>query len=104
MQAKILKLLMDLQDRLGLSMLFVTHDIALARKVSDRLAVMLKGRIVETGATNEVLSHPEHPYTAELVDCASGRVNGKTGNESFSAAEILIREADRNMMKPVQTC
>ncbi len=96
-QAKILKLLMDLQDRMGLAMLFVSHDIALARKVSDRLAVMLKGRIVETGATNEVLSHPEHPYTARLVECASGRYPAR-------AAEILIREADRNMMKPVEKC
>ena len=96
-QAKILKLLMDLQDRMGLAMLFVTHDIALARKVSDRLAVMLKGRIVETGATNEVLSHPEHPCTARLVECASGRYPAR-------AAEILIREADRNMMKPVEKC
>lgn len=72
-QAKILKLLMDLQDKTGLAMLFVTHDIALARKVSNRLAVMLKGQIVETGATNEILSHPEHPYTKRLVNCASGK-------------------------------
>ena len=69
-QAKILKLLMDLQEKMGLAMLFVTHDIALARKVSDRIAVMLKGQIVEMGATNEVLSHPEHSYTRRLVDCA----------------------------------
>ncbi len=46
-QAKILKLLMNLQEKMGLAMLFITHDIALARKVSDRMAVMLKGRIVE---------------------------------------------------------
>lgn len=71
-QAKILKLLMGLQDKMGLAMLFVTHDISLARKVSDRMAVMHKGRIVETGATNEVLSNPEHPYTRKLVQCASG--------------------------------
>ena len=49
-QAKILKLLMNLQDRMGLAMIFITHDIALARKVSDRMAVMHKGRIVEEGA------------------------------------------------------
>jgi ABC-type dipeptide/oligopeptide/nickel transport system ATPase component len=43
----------------------------LARKVSDRMAVMLKGRIVESGPTHEVLSHPTHPYTKRLVECAS---------------------------------
>ncbi|RQW81398.1 MAG: ABC transporter ATP-binding protein [Methanothrix sp.] len=71
-QAKILKLLMNLQEKMGLAILFVTHDIALARKVSDRMAVMLKGRIVEAGPTHEVLSHPTHPYTKRLVECASG--------------------------------
>jgi peptide/nickel transport system ATP-binding protein len=68
-QAKILKLLMNLQEMMGLAMLFVTHDIALARKVSDRMAVMQKGQIVEIGATNEVLSNPMHPYTRTLVEC-----------------------------------
>ena len=72
-QAKILKLLMNLQEKMGLAMLFITHDIALARRVSDRMAVMRKGRIVEEGATNMVLGHPQHPYTRRLVDCASGR-------------------------------
>lgn len=72
-QAKILKLLMSLQDRMGLAMIFITHDIALARKVSDRMAVMHKGRVVEVGPTNEMLIHPRHPYTRRLVDCASGR-------------------------------
>jgi peptide/nickel transport system ATP-binding protein len=72
-QAKILKLLMNLQERMGLAILFITHDIALARRVSDRMAVMRKGRIVEEGATNMVLGHPQHPYTRRLVDCASGR-------------------------------
>lgn len=72
-QAKILKLLMNLQDRMGLAIIFITHDIALARKVSDRMAVMHRGRIVEVGPTNEILIGPQHPYTRRLVDCASGR-------------------------------
>jgi peptide/nickel transport system ATP-binding protein len=72
-QAKILKLLLNLQEKMGLAIIFITHDIALARKVSDRMAVMHKGRIVENGATNEILIHPLHPYTRRLVDCASGR-------------------------------
>jgi len=72
-QAKILKLLMNLQEKMGLAMIFITHDISLARKVSDRMVVMHKGQIVEEGATNEILSQPRHPYTRSLVDCACGR-------------------------------
>lgn len=71
-QAKILKLLMNLQEKMGLSILFVTHDIALARKVSDKMAVMKKGQIVETGATNEVLENPGHPYSKKLIECLYG--------------------------------
>lgn len=70
-QAKILRLLMDLQEQMGLSILFITHDIALARKVSDRIAVMLRGSIVEEGASGEVLKEPAHQYTASLVRCAA---------------------------------
>ncbi|WP_369424792.1 ATP-binding cassette domain-containing protein, partial [Methanothrix sp.] len=70
-QAKILKLLMNLQERMGLSIIFITHDIALARKVSDRVAVMLRGSIVEEGPSGEVLREPAHRYTASLVECAS---------------------------------
>jgi peptide/nickel transport system ATP-binding protein len=72
-QAKILKLLMNLQEKMGLSILFVTHDIALARKVSDKMAVMQKGQIVEMGATNEVLGNPRHPYSIKLIECLYGK-------------------------------
>ena len=71
--------LINLQDKMGLALIFITHDIALARKVSDRMAVMHKGQIVEVGATNEILIHPQHPYTRRLVDCASGRYEIENG-------------------------
>lgn len=70
-QAKILRLLLTLQEQRGLSMLFITHDIAMARKVSDRMAVMLDGRIVEQGPANRVVSEPRHPYTVQLIGTAS---------------------------------
>ncbi|MFP4027893.1 MAG: ABC transporter ATP-binding protein [Candidatus Brocadiia bacterium] len=70
-QAKIIKLLNNLQEERGLSMLFITHDIALARKSSDRIAVLSEGQIVETGPTGRVLSRPSHPYTRTLADSAS---------------------------------
>ncbi|MDM7913613.1 MAG: ABC transporter ATP-binding protein [Methanotrichaceae archaeon] len=70
-QAKILRLLMDLQEQRGLSILFITHDIALARKVSDRIAVLHRGRIVEEGPTSEVIARPQHEYTRMLLEHAS---------------------------------
>ena len=101
-QAKILKLLMDLQDKMGLAMLFITHDIALARKVSDRMAVMRKGRIVEEGATNEILINPQHAYTRRLVDCASGRyetMNGEIALLDGIGAEIIAEPGDQSALE-----
>ncbi|MGE3917798.1 MAG: ABC transporter ATP-binding protein [Hyphomicrobiaceae bacterium] len=66
-QAQIINLLLDLQDRLGLSMLFVAHDLGVVRHVSDRVAVMYVGRIVETGPTTALYDRPLHPYTAALM-------------------------------------
>ena len=66
-QASILDLLRTLQLETGMSMLFVTHNIALARHISQRLAVLQKGRIVDLGSTEEVLNNPRHGYTQELL-------------------------------------
>ena len=71
-QAKVLKLLLDLQTERGLTMLFVSHDIALARKISDRMGIMLSGHLVEVGRASRVLSNPAHPYTKMLLEGASG--------------------------------
>lgn len=97
-QAKILKLLMNLQDRMGLAILLITHNIALARKVSDRIAVMHKGRIVEVGGANEILASPSHPYTRRLVDCAWGRYERMNGEIAFldgPGAEIIAEPGDQ---------
>lgn len=66
-QAKVLKRLLELQIEKGLTLLMVTHDLGLARKVADRIGVMQAGRIVETGPAVRVLNHPEHPYTRALL-------------------------------------
>jgi oligopeptide/dipeptide ABC transporter ATP-binding protein len=66
-QAQIINLLLDLQDRLSLSMLFVAHDLGVVRHVSDRVAVMYVGRIVETAPTTALYSTPRHPYTEALL-------------------------------------
>jgi oligopeptide/dipeptide ABC transporter ATP-binding protein len=66
-QAQIINLLLDLQDRLKLSMLFVAHDLGVVRHVSDRVAVMYVGRIVETAPTAALYATPRHPYTEALL-------------------------------------
>jgi peptide/nickel transport system ATP-binding protein len=70
-QAKILKLLLKLQDERGLSLLYITHDIAVARKIADRLVVMKEGRIVEQGPAAKIITSPEHGYTRKLLVAAS---------------------------------
>ena len=71
-QAKILRLLLDLQNNRGISMLFVMHDIGVARKVSDRIAVLHDGMIVENGPAHRVISNPQHFYTKLLIDASKG--------------------------------
>jgi len=66
-QAQILKLLKDTQVRLGMSMLFITHDLGIVRKLADRVCVMNHGRIVEQGAVERVFTAPEHAYTKALL-------------------------------------
>ncbi|MGQ0575963.1 MAG: dipeptide ABC transporter ATP-binding protein [Pseudonocardia sp.] len=66
-QAGVLNLLADLKARLGLSYLFVAHDLAVVRHISDRVAVMYLGRIVEIGSVDEVFGNPRHPYTHALL-------------------------------------
>ncbi|HWV80491.1 MAG TPA: ABC transporter ATP-binding protein [Hyphomicrobiaceae bacterium] len=69
-QAQILKLLRDLQREMGLSLLFITHDLGVAAYLCDRIAVMYLGRVVETGSTREVLKTPAHPYTRALLNAS----------------------------------
>jgi peptide/nickel transport system ATP-binding protein len=66
-QAQVLRLLKELQRDLGLSMLFITHDLSVLVEVSDRLAVMYAGRIVEEGPAQEIFVDPKHPYTKALA-------------------------------------
>ncbi|MCW5688309.1 MAG: ABC transporter ATP-binding protein [Pseudolabrys sp.] len=66
-QAQILKLLKDIQSRLGMSMLFITHDLGIVRKLADRVCVMQRGEIVEQGAVEDVFTKPQHPYTQALL-------------------------------------
>ncbi|MCG8482693.1 MAG: ABC transporter ATP-binding protein, partial [Clostridia bacterium] len=69
-QAKIMKLFMELQESRGLTLLFITHNIALARKISDRIIVLKNGEIVEYGHSAAIIRAPVHPYTKSLIDAA----------------------------------
>ena len=72
-QAGILALLEELRSRLGLTMLFITHDLRVAAQVCDRVAVMRRGRIVEQGPTAQVFADPQHEYTRALLDSVPGQ-------------------------------
>jgi peptide/nickel transport system ATP-binding protein len=66
-RAGILKLMLDLRERYGVAYLFITHDLALAKHIGDRIAVMYLGKIVEMGGVEQVIDNPLHPYTKALV-------------------------------------
>jgi peptide/nickel transport system ATP-binding protein len=72
-QAQVLRLLDDIQTRLGIAILFITHDLRVAAQICDDVAVMQHGRVVEQGPAAEVLANPQQPYTRQLLDAAPGR-------------------------------
>lgn len=86
-QAQIIQLLQKLQVQLGLTYLFIAHDLAVVKQISDRVAVMQHGQIVEIAETNELYNNPLHPYTQQLLS-AVPRLDGQ-----FRASEQIIKEA-----------
>ena len=72
-QARVLELFADIQKRLGIGLLFITHDLRVAAQICDRVAVMRHGEVVEAGASAEVLFHPAHEYTRLLISSIPGR-------------------------------
>ena len=72
-QAQVLELLDEIQRRLGIAILFITHDLRVAAQICDDVVVMQKGRIVEQGPAGEILTHPKEAYTRSLLEAAPGR-------------------------------
>jgi peptide/nickel transport system ATP-binding protein len=68
-QAQVLKLLDELKTRMDMAMLFITHDFGVVADIADDVIVMFRGEIVETGTRDQVLNHPQHPYTKALLAC-----------------------------------
>ena len=67
-QARVLELLRELQEEFGIAYLFISHDMAVVENISDRVAVMYLGQIVEMGTRDQVFSNPRHPYTKRLIE------------------------------------
>ncbi len=67
-QAQVLNLLNDLKDELGISYVFISHDLSIMRQISDRVSVLYLGRVVETGSVEDVFERPQHPYTRALLE------------------------------------
>ena len=80
-QAQILRLLLELQQEFGLSYMFISHDLDVVRKVSNRVAVMYLGKVVELGSAAEVVGSPLHPYTQALIS-AIPTIHGRTGQSN----------------------
>ena len=88
-QAQILKLLKALQARLGMAILFITHDLGIVRKMADRVCVMRAGEVVETGAMTDLFANPQHPYTRELL---AAEPKGEPPLEAADAPEVMSSE------------
>jgi oligopeptide/dipeptide ABC transporter ATP-binding protein len=84
-QAQVLNLMEGLRTSLGLSYLFIAHDLALVKQVSDRVAVMYLGRLCETGPADEVYARPRHPYTVELLDAVPRVERGRMPAPALAA-------------------
>lgn len=90
-QNDILQLLVDLQKRFGMAMIFISHDLGVVSRVSKKIIVMCRGEIVETGATAQVLSSPKHAYTQGLLECLWKLDDpAKTANDTDAAPIIQV--------------
>jgi peptide/nickel transport system ATP-binding protein len=97
-RAEILNLLADLRREKGISVIFITHDMATAANICDRIAVMYLGRIVELGPTKEVLAHPHHPYTKALISVIP------IPNPRHRRKRIILQGAPPNAMEIPTGC
>jgi oligopeptide/dipeptide ABC transporter ATP-binding protein len=92
-QAQVLNLLVDLKRSLNLTYLFISHDLRVVRYMSDRIAVMYLGRLVETGGAEEVLRSPLHPYTQTLLAATPTRPPAQPDSAAVSALPIVSASA-----------
>jgi microcin C transport system ATP-binding protein len=89
-QAQILKLLEELQAKLGMAILFITHDLGIVRRIADHVCVLRAGEVVETGSVAEIFANPHHPYTRQLL---AAEPKGEPPPVAANAPEIMAGEA-----------
>ena len=87
-QAQIINLLMDLKDKFGLSYLFIAHDLSVVRHISDRVAIMYLGKIVELAETDALYNQPKHPYTRALLEAIPIPDPEKRGNKMLLEGDV----------------
>jgi oligopeptide/dipeptide ABC transporter ATP-binding protein len=87
LRAGVLRVLLDLRERLGVATLFITHDLALAGVFADRVAVLYLGRVVEQGTATDVINNPRHPYTRALVEVMPRLGGVRTGPRKLLGGE-----------------
>jgi len=97
-QARIINLLEELQDELGLTYLFIAHDLAVVRHIADRVAVMYLGNVVELGPTESVYSDPSHPYTVSLLSAIPG------SGSSWEGERVTLRGTPPSPRDPPTGC
>ncbi len=97
-QAQILELLKELQGRLGMAILFITHDLGIVRKIADRVCVMKEGKIVEHGTVEDVFRAPQHPYTRALL-AAEPKIQPAPLNPQ---GDVIIRTDDIKVWFPIK--
>jgi microcin C transport system ATP-binding protein len=93
LRLQMLQLLADLQQKTGMALLLITHDLALVRHFADRVAVMEKGHLVEQGALADIFSHPQHAYTQKLLDSSPSREGLADAARPAQAQEMPLLEA-----------
>jgi oligopeptide/dipeptide ABC transporter ATP-binding protein len=97
-RAQVMNLLRDIQDRLGVSYLFIAHDLAAVKYVSTRIGVMYLGKLVETAASDELYAHPLHPYTQVLLS------NALPGHPDDASEEVILRGEVPSAFNPPGGC
>ena len=94
----VMHLMQELAERLGVTYLYITHDLAVARYMCDRIAVMYLGKIVEVGETEEVLHNPKHPYTRALLSAVP------VPDPNYTREDVVIRGGISKPINPIPRC
>ena len=101
-KAQIIGLLKDLQTQMGLSMLFISHDLSVVRSLTDTVVVMYKGRVVEKAPTANIFANPRHPYTRSLLDAIPVTNPRDRRKRTFMQQADIERATPRFMVAELQ--